>query len=264
MKIFKFKSYEFSNQLDNLERYLIEKNIIYKKNKVFLRFQITNEDCSQKVEVKAYYLKNTVYRIMLYFYPIAHSNMMNLIKYFEDNFTLINKDVNKSERVFNDGYDIFVTNSYYLTVDVRFEVLTTTLQKIERNDMRMKVVSLTIVGILMSALFIFLYFKFKEYYLLSILTAIIALIYAFSQVYFIYIKDACLSKSGKKKVMIVVPILFVAVVAFTSFFLAVRVTDGDIKNQISKFSWLDIIMVFIYLCPSFHILVLLLALASYA
>lgn len=258
-KKFKFYEYEFSDSLSSLKVYLNEKEIEYIQNNAFISFNIDCVNCKEPVEVKAYYKDDSILNLVLNCYPISFNNRQcieeELNKYYEKK----TDEIGLKEFLADDYYILF-KYSENVQITVEFKALDNEARKRIRNEKLRYQVPFVAIGAILSGLFITLYFCFKQLVWLHITTSIIGIIYAYFELYYMYIKRELLSKTGKKVAMIVIPILFAVIVSLVSIFFAMRITDGDI----SSFNWIDFVMIIVYMLPSFNILLIIMAGLSYA
>lgn len=258
-KIFKFYDFEFSESLSSLLVYLNEKEIKYNKNMAFISFNIPCVNCKEPVEVKAYYKDDSIINLVLNCYPISFNNRKciedELNKYYEKKSNEIG-----IKEFFAEDYYISFRYSENVQITVEFSPLDREANKrITKEKLRYQI-PFIVCGAMLSGLFIALYFCFKDIVWLHIITSIIGIIFAFFELYYMYIKRGLLSKTGKKVAMVVIPIVFLVIVSLVSLFFAIRITDGDFTS----FNWLDFVMIIVYMLPSFNILLVIMAAFSYA
>ena len=252
-KVFKFYDFEFNDSLSSLLLYLKDKEIKYNENKAFVSFNIPCTDCEEPVEVIAYYKNDSILHLVLNTYPTVFSKQKaieaELNKYYEK--AKDNVDLKEFQA---EDFSIFFKISENVQITVEFSPLDKETKRRIRNQKLKYQIPFISVGAIISAVFITLYFCFKGVWWLHIVTSIFGVGYAIFELYYMYIKHALLSKSGKKAAIISAPIGFVLLFSFISFLFVVWATEGDITS----FNWLDYAMVIVYLLPSFHLLILIL------
>ena len=98
--------------------------------------------------------------------------------------------------------------------------------------------------------------------ILNVATLIIAIAYAIFQFAYLYLRKSLMSKEYKVVVCFLIPIFYLLLATFTLIVLFAKVNvqlDSNIDINI-----VDVLFVLVYLSPSFHLLLLLMAGLSYA
>lgn len=261
--IFKFYNYEFEDQYDKLISYLNVNSIEYKMLDNLLVFQIKNENCNKPIDVHATVAENRITRLQLKCYPISFMYRKRIELELDNNYNLINKEYNASIRTYDSGeYAIVVNNPESLLIDVQFELVTSLTERKEAVKHYKAIALFTAIGLVLSVAFIALYFSFKSLVSLHVFTSIVSLAYGLFQFFYLYLRKSMYSKNTKLAICIVIPIIYFALVIITSIFMFIRIGDPDIFSE--RFIFIDVLMVLIYMVPSFHIVLLLLAGLAYA
>ena len=202
---FKFFNYVFSDDLNALYHYLSENKIEYKTRKKTIGFKITNDYCKSPIHVLVTFQKDKVIRIELYCQPISYNNRKAIEEEMNTNYKLIKKNLDTFSSSYQaNDYIIKLVNPEEIWIDVQFEEVIEN-KMLEDKKHNKKVFLFTIVGIVLSILFIVLYFSFKDLLILNVFNAIIASAYAMFQFYYIYLKDTYKSKGVKIAICIVIP-----------------------------------------------------------
>jgi len=157
---------------------------------------------------------------------------------------------------------IVVNNPESLLIDVQFELVTPLTERKEAVKHYKAIALFTAIGLVLSVAFIALYFSFKSLVSLHVFTSIVSLAYGLFQFFYLYLRKSMYSKNTKLAICIVIPIIYFALVIITSIFMFIRIGDPDIFSE--RFIFIDVLMVLIYMVPSFHIVLLLLAGLAYA
>ena len=214
----------------------------------------------KNIEVSATFSGDKITRLQLKCYPISFNNRKKIEEEIEAKYKFIEKDLNFQKRVYEaEGFYIIVHNPETLLIDVQFQPVIE--GKVDKLQLK-RTILFTIIGVFLSALFIILYFTYKTSVILHVLTSIIAISYAMYQFIFLYIRKLLMDKSRKIALCIVIPFIYLLLIIFLSFFyfgMMGFLPDPNLANILG-----DILMVIIYISPSFHLLLLLLAGLSYA
>ena len=247
---FKFFNYKFSNDLTMLYDYLKENNIKYKVFKNYIKFNLINEYCKKPIEIKVLFSNELITRMYFTCIPISFNNRKKIEEEIITNYKLTESNMDTSTSYYEaEDYVIKVVNPEMILIDVQFEKVIENVH-IEQKKNNKLIILFTIIGVVFSVLFIFLYFKFK-FQPLNIITAVIACGYALYQFYYIYLKEKLISNIGKIAVLFFVPILYIGLISVFSLLLGIRMEIVPDSNF--KISLLDVIFVFMYLFPSFHL-----------
>ena len=258
---FKFFEYIFSNDLNIFYDYLNKNNINYKTKRNKINFEIHNNCCKVPIEIVASYKDNKITRIELYCQPISFNNRKKIEEEMNSNYRLLEKNLDTSTSYYEaNNYDIKMINPEHIWIDVQFERIIEN-KRLEEENHHKKISIFTIFGVILSVLFIFLYFKFKDKFILNMLTAVIASLYAMFQFYCIYLKDTYKSKGTKIAICIVIPFIYIFCLILISLLFVIR--SEILIDSFGSVNILDVLFVIIYLSPSFHILLLVVALLGY-
>lgn len=259
---FKFYNYIFSNDLETFENYLFDNAITYyiKDNQMF--FKLENEYCKRSVEASATFENDKITRLQLKCYPISFNNRKKIEEELDSNYKLIEKDLSFMKRIYEtDDYTIVMHNPENILIDVQFEPVLYVEKKESKLQLKRKII-FTIIGVILSVLFMILYFSNKTNVILNTLTAIIAFSYAMYQFIFLYIRKLLWDMGHKIALGVSVPILYFLIVPLLfGFFLLLCGLSLEDAQLINLF---DFFMVLVYLSPSFHLLILFAIGLSYA
>lgn len=257
IKKFNFYSYVFPNKTSQLKKYLLEENINYKIREDQIFFEFDNEYCKRPIMACATFENDNVTRLQLKCYPISFNNKKAIEVYLDSQYNLVEKDYNAIRRIYEaDGYTIVANNPDSILIDVQFEQIIF-VEKKENKKKFKKILIFTILGLCLSSLFITLYFIYKSNVVLNILTAITAIVYALFQFVFIYIKKSLIQRKYKIALCVIIPFIYFLLMCILLLFLFVQ--TGIILDFNTVLNLVDILFVIIYLSPSFHLLLLLLA-----
>ena len=105
-------------------------------------------------------------------------------------------------------------------------------------------------------------FSFKSNVALNVATLIVAMAYAIFQFAYLYLRKSLMSKEYKVVVCFLIPIFYLLLATFTLIVLFAKANvqlDSNFDTNI-----VDVLFVLVYLSPSFHLLLLLMAGLSYA
>ena len=178
----------------------------------------------------------------------------------DSKYKLIEKDLHTLRRIYEaEEYSIIVNNPETLWIDVQFEPVDES--KEEKLQLK-RTILFTALGVVLSIICIILYVSFKSNIFLNLLTAIIAVSYAMYQFIFLYIRKALMSRGSKIALCIVVPFLYILIMTFVTVIFFARA--GALTEPDIFFNVIDVLMVFLYLSPSFHLIILLIEGMSYA
>ena len=266
-KVFNFYNYEFSNDAFTLEEYLISNHIEYTKDSGSIKFFIKIDDSDKLVSANSIISNNKVERMYITITPKSYSSRKNIETEIEHRYNLISKDMNTMTRVYEaDDYKIIFQSPENIRIDIQFENVTIEMERKQDKEHRKKVIIFTAIGLLLSVLFMMLYFSFKEMIWLHIMTAIISILYALYQFFYLYLKNILYGKTEKIIICILGIIIFIGLVLVGGFFVIARIgaDAGDMNVFNNNFNILDMLMCIIYALPAFHLVLLILALFSYA
>ena len=256
---FKFFNYTFSSNLEEVKEYLIKENIKFIKTKEEITFAIDNEFCNNPINVTMSYIYDEITRIVLFCEPKSFGNRKKLEEHLNENYELVENSLNDMKKIYKGlEYLIYVDNSTDLWIDVKFHYID---EKKEQRKIFKNVILFTIFGVILSALFISLYLILNNL-VLNIIFAIVAILYALWQFIFIYLRKALINRKLKIALCIIIPLLYMLVMFIAFIFLFIRI-GGDFKYFSYPFVG-NALMIFIYLSPSFHLLLLIMSGLTYA
>ena len=262
---FRFYEYSFPNKVDIFKEYLSNNNMNYRiiDNNIF--FQFENQYCKKLIEASATFEEDRITRLQLKCYPISFNNRKKIEEELDSKYKLVEKDLNSMKRIYEaEDYTIVLNNPENLLIDVQFEPVLYVQQKEDKLQLKRTII-FTVLGVLLSTLFITLYFNYKSNLVLNIITAIVAISYAIFQFAYLYLRKSLLSKGTKIALCIIIPFVYVLLLIVLLIFALARtgiLFESDFT--LSLINSIDAIFVFVYLSPSFHILLLLAAGLSYA
>ena len=259
---FRFYEYNFPNKLDVFKEYLSNNNMNYRiiDNNIF--FQFENQYCKKLIEASATFEEDRITRLQLKCYPISFNNRKKIEEELDSKYKLVEKDFNSMKRIYEaEDYTIVLNNPENLLIDVQFESVLKYEKKEEKLQLK-KTIFFTVVGVIISTVFIILYFSFKSNVILNVATLIIAIAYAIFQFAYLYLRKSLMSKEYKVVVCILIPIFYLLLATFT---LIVLFAKANVQLDLNfDTNIVDVLFVLVYLSPSFHLLLLLMAGLSYA
>lgn len=259
---FCFFNYIFPNDLETLKQYLLENQITYKiiDNKMF--FQFENECCNKPIVVSVAFDNGKIIRIQLKCYPISFNNKKRIIEELNSKYKYIERDANTLNRIYEtDEYRIVVNDPGNILIDVQFESVQQLDKKEEKLQIK-RIIMFTIIGVLLSTLFITLYFINKSNLLINIITAVLSIAYAMFQFIYLYLRKTLMDRSEKIILCILIPLIYIVVLSILAIFLFAKI--GVSFDPETKINIIDILFIFIYLAPSFHVLALIASGLAYA
>lgn len=256
-KKFNFYSYVFPNKTSQLKKYLLEENINYKIREDQIFFEFDNEYCKRPIMACATFENDKIIRLQLKCYPISFNNKKAIETFLDSQYNLVEKDYNTIRRIYEaDDYTIVANNPDSILIDVQFEQIIFVERKENKKKFK-KILIFTILGLCLSSLFISLYFIYKSNVVLNIITAITSIIYALFQFVFIYIKKSLIQRKYKIVLCVIIPFVYFWLMCVLLLFIFVH--TGIILDFKTMVNIVDILFVIIYLSPSFHFLLLILA-----
>ena len=257
---FKFFNYIFPNDLESFKQYLTSNMIEFKIKDYQIFFHFENQYCKKLIEASATFDGDKITRLELKCNPISFNNRKKIEGELDSKYKLIERDLHTLRRIYEaEEYSIIVNNPETLWIDVQFEPVDES--KEEKLQLK-RTILFTVLGVILSTICIILYLSFKSNIFLNLLTAIIAVSYAMYQFIFLYIRKALMSRGSKIALCIIIPFLYILIMTFVTVIFFARA--GALTEPDIFFNVIDVLMVFIYLSPSFHLIILLIEGMSYA
>lgn len=255
---FNYYDYCFKDDYISLITFLEQNKIAYKRKRKFLTFRLKHDECRADDIVKAFFQGNKITKIVISCFPQSFKIRKKIENYFNDNYSLIKNDYNEMLIWYQaTNYQI----SLYVPENIQINVYFVEEEK-QKVDLNLKkIIPYTALGVLLSAYAISSYFWGHKNLILSIVNAIIVLLFTGYELYNLYLKEKKIIKEERIALLIVLPLIIMIFIVLITFGLFGYITD---LAFLAIFNFMDVIFILIYLLPSFHIFLFLSLFLFYA